>query len=325
MTISFQDIAAQAARDGIITDAELLDLRRSGWCDGTISPQEAEAIFAINQALGHQAKGRSAAWTDFFVEALGEYLLNRQEPRGYMAEDQADWLIEQVSRDGQIDSMAELELLTRVIERAKNVPESLKTFVLEQIEREVLTGTGPTRFGSDFSGGGELSDTHVTEAEVALLRRVLFGQASDRPAAISQREAELLFRIKDAALGADNASGWKRLFVQGVGNYLQGWTSDNAQISRERAAELNAFMTDTGSGVGRFMARMVKAVPNSAGVVFGRKNVGTPDHDAQVAAEAEVTASEKAWLDAQVEANGEIDEYDRALLHFLAGGDPPAG
>lgn len=85
MTISFQDIAAQAARDGIITDAELLDLRRNGWCDGTISPQEAESIFAINHALGE----RSAAWTDFFVEALGEFLLHRQEPRGYMAEDRS--------------------------------------------------------------------------------------------------------------------------------------------------------------------------------------------------------------------------------------------
>ena len=314
MTISFQDIAAQAARDGIITDAELLDLRRNGWCDGTISPQEAESIFAINHALGE----RSAAWTDFFVEALGEFLLNRQEPRGYMAEDQADWLIAQVMRDGRIDSMAELELLVRMIERANNVPETLKSFVLEQIEREVLTGTGPTR------DGGELSDTHVSEAEVALLRRVLFGQASDRPAAISQREAELLFRIKDATLGAPNARGWKRLFVQGVGNYLQGWASPNAQITRDRAAELDRFMTDTNSGVGRFMSRMVKAVPNSAGVVFGRKQADTPDLDAQIAAEADITASEKSWLDAQVEANGEIDEYDRALLHFLAGGDPPA-
>lgn len=314
MTISFQDIAAQAARDGIITDAELLDLRRNGWCDGTISPQEAESIFAINHALGE----RSAAWTDFFVEALGEFLLNRQEPRGYMAEDQADWLIAQVTRDGRIDSMAELELLVRMIERASNVPETLKSFVLEQIEREVLTGTGPTR------DGGELSDTHVSEAEVALLRRVLFGQASDRPAAISQREAELLFRIKDATLGALNARGWKRLFVQGVGNYLQGWSSPNAQITRDRAAELDRFMTDTDSGVGRFMARMVKAVPNSAGIVFGRKQADTPDLDARIAAEADITASEQSWLDAQVKANGEIDEYDRALLHFLAGGDPPA-
>ena len=153
---------------------------------------------------------------------------------------------------------------------------------------------------------------------------MLFGQASDRPAAISQREAELLFRIKDATLGALNARGWKRLFVQGVGNYLQGWSSPNAQITRDRAAELDRFMTDTDSGVGRFMARMVKAVPNSAGIVFGRKQADTPDLDARIAAEADITASEQSWLDAQVEANGEIDEYDRALLHFLAGGDPPA-
>lgn len=195
----------------------MLDLRRSGWCDGTISAHEADSILAINHSLGHHsAEGRSPAWTDFFVEALGEYLLNGQEPRGYVSEDQADWLIAKVTHDGKIDSMAELELLARLIERAQNVPEKLRTFVLEQIERKVLTGTGPTRFGSDFRCRRALGQRCQRAGNCpAAPRAVRTGQP---PRAISQREAELLFRIKDATLGAGNARGWKRLFVQGVGS-----------------------------------------------------------------------------------------------------------
>ncbi|GGD60489.1 hypothetical protein [Croceicoccus mobilis] len=312
MSINFQAITAQTAQGGAISDDEIMQLRREGWCDGQIGEAEAAAIFSINHALGT----RSASWTDFFTEALSAYLLHQQQPAGYMSEEQADWLIAQVSIDGRVDSMAEIELLVRMIERAKNVPDSLKTFVLEQLEREVLSGTGPTR------SGGELSDTHVTDAEVAIMRRVVFGQASDRPAAVSRREAELLFRIKDATLTAPNARGWKRLFVQGVGNYLQAYSGANAQISRDRAAELDNFMSDSASSVSRFLRRMAKAVPDGASLLNRKKD--RPDISEMVANKAQVTASEKAWLDAQVEANGEIDEYDRALLHFLAGGDPPA-
>ncbi len=77
--------------------------------------------------------------------------------------------------------------------------------------------------------------------------------------------------LANATLGAGNARGWKRLFVQGVGHYLQAWSSGHAQIGRERAAEPDGFMADTNSGVGRFMTRMAAAIPN--GVVPARRGV----------------------------------------------------
>jgi hypothetical protein len=68
---------------------------------------------------------------------------------------------------------------------------------------------------------------------------VIFASGGDRPAAVSQREAEMLFRLKDATLGADNAAEWQRLFVQGVGNYLQGWQGAKG-LTREFVDELLA-------------------------------------------------------------------------------------
>jgi len=307
MSMHFSAIARQAAADGVITPDEILALRREGWGGGAITPEEADAIFAINAALSE----RPAEWCDFLVEAIGEYVLNTWEPKGYVTDEQAAWLIERVAADGTLDSMAELEMLVHLLERAQNVPEQLKAFVLAQIEQAVTSGTGPTR------DGGELSDARVSEAECRLLRRTIFSAGGDRPAAVSKNEAEMLFRIKDATLGADNAPEWKRLFVQGVGNYLTGFSSPGAQLGRERAAELEAFMADSGSNVGRFLGRMAKSAPKAFGVVFGRRN-GGPGRDDQAAEAARVTGEEGDWLDVRIHANHEVDEYDKALLAFIA-------
>jgi hypothetical protein len=238
-------------------------------------------------------------------------VLNGSDPRGFASAEEAEWLIGQVEIDGRVCSMTELELLTRIIERAQNVPETLKAYVLGVMEREVLEGSGPTRCG------GELADSHVTTAECRIMRRVVFGHASDRPAAISRREAEVLFRIKDKVAGSDNAPEFKRLFVQCIGNYLMGFAHGNSQLSRERQLELESFIADNKVRVGHFMGRMAKEAPNAFGVVFGKKNAG-PSRAEQVAAAAEVTGTEKSWLDKQIAESGEVDEYDQALLEFIA-------
>ena len=309
MTLHFADIARQAAADGAISADEILALRRVGWGDGSIAPEEADAIFALNDALVQP----TAEWSDFFVEAIGELVVNGTDPKGYVSEDNARWLMARIDHDGALQGMTELELLVRVLERSHNVPEGLKAYVLGQIERAVLTGTGPTR------AGGEFSSSHVSQAEARILRRVLFAPAGDAPAAVSCGEAELLFRLKDATRDAPNAAEWKRLFVQGVGNYLMGAASRSAQISRERAAELEAFVADDSTSVAGFLGRMAKGAPQAFGVVFGKK---APERDrlAELRSAEEVTASEQGWLDAHVGADSEVDEYERALITFLAEG-----
>ncbi|MCB2066922.1 MAG: hypothetical protein KDE15_09820 [Erythrobacter sp.] len=307
MSFEFANIARQAAADRSISDEEVLALRRSGWADGKMTQEEAAIVFATQQAI----ENPSRAWSDFFVEAIQNFVLNGTEPRGFACAEEAQWLIAQVEADGRVCSMTELEVLVRIIERAQNVPETLKTYVLGVLEREVMEGVGPTRCG------GELSDSHVTEAECRLIRRVIFGQASDRPAAVGKREAEMLFRIKDAVLGRDNAPEFKRLFVQGVGNYLMGFASGSAQVSRERMLELDAFIADNRSSVGRFMGEMAVAAPNAFGAVFGRRDKAG-EREAAVAEAAEFTGAELDWLDSQIQLNGKVDEYDQALLEFIA-------
>jgi hypothetical protein len=82
MSMHFRELASKVAADGAITADEVLSLRREGWGDGRIVPDEAEALFAINDALA----APSAEWSDFFVEALGEFIVQQVEPKGYVSQ-----------------------------------------------------------------------------------------------------------------------------------------------------------------------------------------------------------------------------------------------
>ena len=311
MTTQFIAIAEAAVADGRITAEELLALRREGWGDGIITRAEAEALFAVNNAL----RERTPEWCDFFVEAVGEFVLNGTPPRLQCSLEEAEWLIAQIDHDGVVESMVELETMVRIVERAENVPERLKSYVLDQIEREVLTGTGPTRCG------GALAATHISAAECRIIRRVIFSSGGHGPAAVSRFEAELLFRLKDATLAEENAAEWDDLFIDGVANYLKGFTLQNAQLSHDRKLELEAFIADSSVNVGRFMGRVVREVPqvaNHFGKVFGKKQDTGPDYAALAAAGEEVTDYESEWLEGMIDADGEVDELESRLIARIA-------
>ncbi len=311
MTTQFITIAESAAADGQITADGLLSLRREGWGDGIITRAEAEALFALNSALAD----RSNEWVDFFVEAIGEFVLNGTEPRLQCALEEAEWLIGQIDRDGKVDSMAELEALVRILERAENTPDRLKNYVLEQVERAVLTGTGPTRCG------GDLSATHISAAECRIVRRVIFAAGGHGPAAVTRYDAEMLFRLKDATLAEENANDWDDLFVDGVANFLKGFVLPNAQVSHERKLELEAFVAENRASVGRFMGRVAREAPhvmNHFGKVFGKKLPEGTDFTALAVAGEEITTSESEWLDRMVNGDGEVDELEGRLIARLA-------
>jgi hypothetical protein len=311
MTMQFAELAGASAPDGAISGEEIIALRRVCWSDGAIALGEAEAIFALNDRITQPSR----EWIDFFVEAIGALLIEQSSPRGYVSPEQADWLIARIEADGQPASPAELELLVHLAERASAEPTRLKAFALAQIETAVLTGSGPTRDGEGLNPGC------INAAEARLLRRLIFSSGSDGPASVSKAEAELLFRLKDATLGAANAPEWKQLFVQGVGNYLQGMAGA-AVPEAAREAELERFMATPERGLGAFMGRMGGALTHPAGLAaaFAPSAVPQRQWQAEADAAAAVTPSEADWLNSEIEADGQHDPYEEALLAFLADG-----
>lgn len=299
MTKPLDDVTAMIAQARSLGPDETLALRRVVWPDGKITAREAGILFELNRT----SNAPSAEWVDFFVEAITAYLVEQAEPRGYVSDDNAAWLMEAIDHDGKVDTLAELELLVKVIERAENVPDSLKGYALAQIRRAVLEGEGPTRCGDGLKRGS------IGTSEVRLLRRVLYATGGMAPAHINREEAELLFAIKDATLGGSNAPEWQTLFVQALRLHLMTDQRFRA-LSREDAARLHAFMADTSSGVGGFFGRMVQSLGNRPAP--SATPVPPPVGDEGVSDE------EDHWLQTMVEADGALDPLERALLKALA-------
>ena len=307
MTMYFRNLADKAAADGEISIEEVMGFRADAWKDGAIDDGEVAAMFDLNDHL----QSRSPEWVDFFVEAVSDYLVGNGLPKGYVREDDAAALIERISADGQVESMAELLMLEKLFNKAVLVPDELKTFALVQIERTVVTGEGPTRSGQMIATGG------INAEECRLLRAFIFASGGDRPAAVSKAEAEMLFRIKDACVVTYNAPEWQQLFVQGVGNYLQGFSCAEP-LSAERAAELESFMNDTAVNIGGFFARMAGSSPVKAARDEMADDGDYLEYDEKAAADAQVTSEEQAFLDTMLNADGEIDPLEKALLDFIA-------
>jgi hypothetical protein len=295
MSFSYSDFAAALEGGARIGADDVLELRRWVWPDGAVSDAEAEAVFALNRL----ARDAGPEWADFLIEAMTDYVVNAKPPRGYVDEANAAWLIDQIDRDGAPITATELELVVKVLERALNAPASLKAWALRRIE------------------AGVLGDGRIGEDEVKLLRRILFAAGGEGALTVSQDEAELLWRLKDACLHADNGEGWQRLFVQAVGNHLMAYSS-YTPLERGEAARLEAFVNDHRSNVLGFFARMRDANPAAEARKLLRGEESAPDHDAAVAAANAITQSENNWLQGHVDADGGRDPYEEALLAFVA-------
>lgn len=301
MTKPLDDVTAMIAATRALGPDETLALRRAVWPDGNITVQEAGILFELNRV----SNAPSHEWVDFFVEAITAYLVEQAEPRGYVNDANTAWLIQAIDHDGRVDTLAELELLVKVIERAENVPDALKAYVLEQIRQAVLHGDGPTRCGAGLDPGS------IGTAEVRLLRRVLYAAGGDAPAHISQAEAALLFEIKDATLNGQNTPEWQTLFVQALSLHLLADQSFRA-LSHQDAARLHAFMNDTSSGLASFLGRMAGSLVS--GVPAARAA------EAGLLPEPGLSDREQGWLESMIDRDAELDPLERALLKALAEG-----
>jgi hypothetical protein len=294
MSFSYSDFAAALQGGARISAEDVLELRRWMWPDGAVSDAEAEAVFALNRL----AQDAGPEWSDFLIEAMTEYVVNARAPRGYVDEANAAWLIDQVDRDGAPVTATELLLVAKILESALNAPASLKAWALRELE------------------AGVRADGRVGDDEVVLLRRILFAAGGDGALVVSRDEADLLWRLKDACLHADNAAGWQKLFVQAVGNHLMAYSSYQP-LERGEAERLEAFVDDRRSSVLGFFARMRGANPAAEAqrLLHGET---APDHDAAVAAANAISPSEHQWLQGHVDADGARDSLEEALLAFVA-------
>lgn len=304
------NLVAAVAKTGRITAGDVLSFRQTYYHDGKIITAEAAAIFAANDACTNA----DPSWNVFFTEAMCDYVVHQMEPHGHVSEANAQWLLQHIDADGKVGTTAELDLLVAILEQAKTVPESLSSYALNQVKHAVTSGKGPLRSGKTLEPG------MVDDADVELLRRILYAYAGDGNIAITTAEADVLFDINDATADAANHPAWNDLFAKAIANHLM-FATNHAAVSRTEALRRDEWVDDITVNPGSFITGMVKSLRDIYKVAtFTETDAQKARREAYFGAAQsaeEVTEAEGQWLASRINRDGKMSAAERAALLFI--------
>ncbi len=298
---------------GSIRDQDVLKLRGAYYSDGVIGPAEAATLFALNNACPVQ----DPAWSDFFIEAVTDYIVNLESPEGYVTSANAQWLLMKVSRDGRIRSKTELDLVVNVLFKARWSPASLVGFALKQVRAAVLLGDGPMRALHPAPKGT------ITEVEVELIRRVLYAFGGDGNVAITRAEAEILFEINELVADAAPCPAWIELFVKVLANVVMT-ASGYSVPTREEALRREAGIEMRSDAEQAAMLRALVAL--SLSTVLGAYREQSAQDRAlsrlerqriEIITNEEVTEGDASWLASRLTRAEPLTAVETAVLAYL--------
>jgi hypothetical protein len=303
--VSVSEIKAR----GSIKDADVLKLRRSYYDDGRITAEEADALFALNDACPVQ----DPAWADYSSRP-SPTTSSIKPTRGYLTAANAAWLIERVSRDGRVETKTELELLVNVLDKARWAPQSLVTFALAQVKDAVINGSGVLRNGKQFAPGV------VTEGDVDLLRRVLYAYGGRRRHRRHPAGSRVLFDIDGpppmptttlpGAICSSRPSPMRR---------LSGYAAPAREIALARDAwldrrgdlALGSIVSGMGTGMKNFLTGYRKQTSEERAITR------LTQQKIEIVTNEGVTVAEAAWLAERIGRDGQLTPNEQALLMFL--------
>lgn len=119
---TLDQLKTEILADGVIDANEVIELKTVLYEDGVIDKNEAEFLFELNDAVS--GKSNHPSWGELFVEAITSFLLEDENSPGEIDHDEAIWLQNKLSADGQIDE-TEKALLLNLKNKAKSMPDSL--------------------------------------------------------------------------------------------------------------------------------------------------------------------------------------------------------
>lgn len=310
-------IADRILADGISAQ-EVLALRSAIYGrDGTIDRAEAETLFRINEASRHGAN--SVEWYELFVEALTDYFVWRQEPAGYISDEDVSFLIKMIDRDGHFDGRTEFALVVNILWRLLDAPPALVELALRGIRETVLS--------SDHAlyGIGERTPGVIDSLDVELMRRVIFGAAGCGRITVSRAEADLVFDINDASQEADNDPAWQEFFVTVISHHVLHPEGTAPLIDRDEAMRRDAWMTER-RGAGDTLRQAARSVGDGSFLgniksLFGDVMPEPPpladDLDA-VGGRSEVNDEEAQWLSTRITNDLRHHRSEKALLERIS-------
>lgn len=298
---------------GSIKEPDVQRMRQAFYDDGLITAEEAMTMFRLNEACPVQ----DSAWSQFFVQAMCDYVVNQTEPEGYVTAANADWLISMIAPNGKVRSKTELDLLLQVLDTGRWSPERLVRFALDEVRRTVVEGDGP------LCTDGVRATGTITNAEVDLVRRILYAFGGDGNIAVTRAEAEVLIAIEESvATGTPNAA-WTDLFVKAMANVILA-ASGYAPPSREEALRSDAWLKRRGDlSISNLVGAMVTS---SLASIWDAYSEQTCEERAlarlerqriEIITNEEITEGEAAWLVERLTRDDRLTPTELALIDYL--------
>ena len=294
---------------GKISGQDVLELRRKKYDDGQICRGEAEQLFALDKSV----KIKCEEWFQFFNEAIVNYVLSSSGMAGDVSNECADWLIRCTSRHGVVESHERMEMLICVLEKANQVPTSLQTFALKQVEIGVLENQGPV------DRGRFAARNVICRADVAMIRRLMFALGGSGGMAVTKLEAEFLFNLNDATIERQNDPAWSDLFVKAIANHL---LATNGDSTPDRQAVLREDQFLSGDTMTNFLTNSLKSLLKAMKPLGDQLEQSYRDSNNLTAAELSkaeiITDQEKQWVLEKINRDSVLHENEVALVEFLA-------
>lgn len=300
------DLGALLSRieaDGVVTADEIIEMRRCIWNDNMLTVIEADALFRIND----NCQNKPVEWSDFFITGMTDFLVRQTMPRGYIDEANAAWLMQRISHDGVCETYTEMALLMNVLKHAESVTPRLEHFALEQVKQSVLHSKGI------LARSGSLTPGAMGEAEVEIIKGILYACGSAGGNWITRDEAELLFDLSDATANANNHASWQDLFVAAIANHLM-MLGNTDKVDMSEALRREKWLAETNKGISWNIGNAFKAW---LGKTEAPKMTYSILDDAGAAQAERITESEAQWLINRLNRDGKLSDDETALLKFL--------
>lgn len=193
------DLAIEVLEDGIIDAEEVNKIKERIYGDDIIDREEADFLFRLNDSVS--GASNDPGWKNLFVEALTDHVTKDKQSPGMVDEEEAAYLISKIEGDGKVDEV-ELALLVNIAATAKECHASLNVFTLGSMKNSIL------------------EDGIIDDAEVEMIRNVIFGTGGGAGEQVDRAEADFLFALNNATSGNKNSPAWKSLFVDALTKHV---------------------------------------------------------------------------------------------------------
>jgi hypothetical protein len=295
--LALHTLMDQLAADRAVSADEALELRRAVFPDGVVSREEAEALIA----LAARVANTDEVWTQAFVEAVTDHVLQAGPYPGHVDEAMASWLASRFGAEGPRET--EVEALLKILERAESAPDYLSAFTRDRV-------------------AALLAGNPVGDAETELVRRCLFASAGSGRVAVTEDEARWLFELDAESATRSNSPAWTDLFVKAVLNFLMGRRAPELLEAQGMLAR-QAWLRSETKGVAASLASIFSGGWSEYKAKVQQRDVldrwETHYEEANAAAErdAKLTLEEIAWTVGMTKQDGKRTANEEALLAEL--------